>query len=101
MPIVPIAIINPRIAIAKIALFLKGDRGCRTSLAIPPSEVMNNQQPFDADTLALSINQLTCYQASTNWRSLFFGFICTGTRSNPLSTSQTSPLLGLRKSQRL
>ena len=64
MPIVPTAISKPRIAIAKIALFLKGDRGCWTSLAIPPS-VMNNQQPFDGDTLALSIVKPMHYRACT------------------------------------
>src|SRR6266849_2994226 len=41
MPIVPIAITKPRIAIEKNALFLKGDNGCRTSLVMPPLD-MNN-----------------------------------------------------------
>src|SRR6266496_1691192 len=100
MPIVPIAINKPRIAIARNALFLKGDRGCRTSLAIPPS-VMNNQPPLDGDTLALSVDRLTHYGACTIWRGLNWFQLARSQVRIPYETAKTSSLPCLRKSQRL
>src|SRR6266704_1079273 len=67
IPMVPMAITMAitmaRIMIEMKALFLNGDRGCRTILAIPPS-FMSNQLPLKDGTLALSIDKAARFEAS-------------------------------------